>query len=96
MARCLTWQKLGLENYSEECVKIQKVISNMIPNTCSVTHVVFVPLGGLETAGLIRDLYDLDCWLRRSGSGTGPSLPETRRKLWQLLTESNNGILGSA
>jgi hypothetical protein len=63
----------------------------MIPTTCSVTHVVFVPLGGLETAGLIRDLYDLDCWLRKSGSGSGPSLPETRRKLWQLLTESNNG-----
>jgi hypothetical protein len=58
-------------------------------NTCSITHVVFVPLGGLETAGLIRDLYDLDCWLRRSGSGSSHSLPETRRKLWQLLTESN-------
>jgi hypothetical protein len=83
--------KRGVEHYAEECVKYQKVLTNMIPNTCSVTHVVFVPLGGIDTPGLIRDLYDLDCWLRRSVPISAASLPEARRKLWQILTESGSG-----
>jgi hypothetical protein len=40
----------GLEHYSEECVKIFKAFSNMLPNTCSVTHLVFAP-GGCGGAG---------------------------------------------
>jgi hypothetical protein len=83
--------KRGVENYAEECVKYQKVLTNMIPNTCSVTHVVFVPLGGIDTPGLIRDHYDLDCWLRKSVPSSAASLPVARRKLWQILTESGSG-----
>jgi hypothetical protein len=53
----------GIENYTEECVKIKKVLSNML-SLCTVTHVVFVPLGGVDGPGLFRDFYDLDVWLR--------------------------------
>jgi hypothetical protein len=83
--------KRGLENYAEECVKMQKVFSNMLPVTCSITHLVFVPLGGVDSEGLIRDLYDLDCWLR-TGTGTNiPSLPDARIKFWETLCGSNKG-----
>jgi hypothetical protein len=51
--------KRGLESYAEECIKLQKVFTNMLPKTCSVTHLLVVPLGGIESAGMIRDLYDL-------------------------------------
>jgi hypothetical protein len=83
--------KRGLESYAEECVKTQKIFTSMIPNTCSVTHVVFVPLGGMDSAGLIRDLYDLDCWLRRATGTSVPSLPAARAKLWEILCGSGSG-----
>jgi hypothetical protein len=74
----------GLEHYSEECVKIYKAFSSMLPNTCSVTHMVFVPLGDAAGPGLVRDLYDLDSWLRNAGTGMS-SLPESRKKFWGIL-----------
>jgi hypothetical protein len=76
----------GIENYTEECVKIKKVLSNMLSKLCTVTHVVFVPLGGVEGPGLVRDLYDLDIWLRGSGHDGG-SLPDTRTLFWKKLPE---------
>jgi hypothetical protein len=83
--------KRGLENYAEECVKLQKVFTNMLPRTCSITHLLVVPLGGIESAGLIRDLYDLDCWLRVNTGTNVPSLPAARTKLWEILNSSNTG-----
>jgi hypothetical protein len=76
--------KRGLENYTEECVKIKKVLSNMVPKSCITTHVVFVPLGGVEGGGLIRDLYDFDSWLRSSGHG-GDALPGARACFWDIV-----------
>jgi hypothetical protein len=83
--------KRGLENYAEECVKMQKVFTNMLPRTCSITHLLVVPLGGIESAGLIRDLYDLDCWLRVNTGTNVPSLPAARTKLWETLNNTNTG-----
>jgi hypothetical protein len=74
----------GLEHYSEESVKIFKAFSNMLPNTCSVTHLVFAPLGDVAGLGLIRDLYDLDSWLLNASTGM-PSLPQSCKKLWDIL-----------
>jgi hypothetical protein len=91
----------GLEHYSEECVKIFKAFTNMLPNTCSVTHLVFAPLGDVAGPGLIRDLYDLDSWLRSAGTGM-PSLPQSRKKFWDILlsrddadTTPDPGSMGS-
>jgi hypothetical protein len=83
--------KRGLESYAEECVKLQKVFVNMLPKTCFVTHLLMVPLGGIESAGLIRDLYDLDCWLRNNTGTNVPSLPAAWAKLWETLSGSNTG-----
>jgi hypothetical protein len=41
----------GLENYAEECMKMKKVLTNMLPKSCTVTHVVFVPLEGVGGGG---------------------------------------------
>jgi hypothetical protein len=45
---------------------------------------VFVPLGDAAGPGLVRDLYDLDSWLRNAGTGMS-SLPESRKKFWDIL-----------
>jgi hypothetical protein len=80
--------KRGLENYAEECVKIKKVIMNMLPGSCTVIHMVFVPLGGLEGEATIRDLYDLDSWLRGAGH-SGENLRLSRAEFWTLCIDES-------
>jgi hypothetical protein len=79
----------GLENYAEEAVKMLKVFSNMLKSGCSVAHAVLVPLGGILSAGLVRDLYDLDSWLRSGVVSNLMSLPASREALWRTLNLSN-------
>jgi hypothetical protein len=79
----------GLESYAEEAVKTHKVFSSLLPRMCSITHLVFAPLGGMNSEGLIRDLYDLDCWLRSARNTNAASLPEARAMLWRTLCSEN-------
>jgi hypothetical protein len=79
----------GLENYAEETVKMLKVFSNMLRGGCSVAHVVLVPLGGIASAGLVRDLYDMDSWLRSGVVSNLMSLPASRETLWRTLESAN-------
>jgi hypothetical protein len=74
----------GLENYAEDVVKIFKVFSNMLKSGCSVAHTVHVPLGGVRSDGLIRDMYNLDSWLRSGIFNTQLSLPASREFFWGL------------
>jgi hypothetical protein len=82
----------GLENYAEECVKMKKVFTNMLPKSCIVTHVVLLPLGGLVGAAVIRDFYDLDSWL--IGAGGGGSLPVARAELWRACLGGSGSTSG--
>jgi hypothetical protein len=75
----------GLETYAEEVVKMFKIFTNMLTSGCSVVHTVHFPLGGIQPEGLIRDMYDLDAWLRSSIVGAMLSLPLTREKFWQVV-----------
>jgi hypothetical protein len=78
----------GLENYTEEVVKIFKVLNNMLARGCNVIHMVPVPLGGIKSANLIRDLYDLDCWLRNSVSNL-QALTGSRECFWNIVSQEN-------
>jgi hypothetical protein len=75
----------GIETYAEEVVKLYKVFTNMLAGGCSVAHAVVVPLGGIQSEGLVRDLYDLDSWLRSGIVGNMLSLSVTREKLWKII-----------
>jgi hypothetical protein len=85
----------GLENYAEETVKTFKAFANMLNRGCSVTHNVFIPLWGIESEGLVRDLYDLDCWLRSGAVSSYLSLPRTREKLWTVIRDECNGLVSA-
>jgi hypothetical protein len=81
----------GPENYAEEAVKMAKVFSNMLDRSCSITHTVFLPLGGVESPGIIRDMYDVDCWLKSGSISSSFSLPATRNAVWQIFCDENKG-----
>jgi hypothetical protein len=80
----------GPENYAEEAVKMGKVFSNMLHRSCSITHTVFLPLGGVGSPGIIRDMYDIDCWLKSGSVTSSFSLPATRSAVWEVFREENN------
>jgi hypothetical protein len=84
--------KRGLESYADECVKMKKVFTNMLPKSCIVTHVALLPLGGLVGAATVRDLYDLDSWLLGAGGGDA-SLPAARAELWRACLGDDVSIL---
>jgi hypothetical protein len=77
----------GLESYAEEVVKIFKVFSNMLSRGCSLSHSISVPLGGVDGEGLVRDLYDLDCWLRGGAVSTFLSLLNSRSSFWKVVRD---------
>jgi hypothetical protein len=79
----------GLKNYAEETVRIFKVFSNMLKSGCSIAHIVHAPLGGVQSNGLIRDMYDLDSWLRSGNITTMASLPATRECFWRLVSRDS-------
>jgi hypothetical protein len=79
----------GLETYAEEVVKMFRVFSNMLSGGCSVAHTVHFPLGGIESDCIIRDMYDLDSWLRSGIVGVMLSLPASRELFWKIVREDN-------
>jgi hypothetical protein len=82
-------QLRGIEHYAEEVVKNYKILSSMLAGGCSVAHVVSVPLGGVESEATVRDLYDLDAWLRSGLISTMASLPQSRTKFWNVIGREN-------
>jgi hypothetical protein len=82
----------GIETYAEEVVKLFKVFTNMLTVGCTVAHAVLLPLGGIRSEGLIRDLYDLDTWLRSGVVGTMLSLPLTREKFWETVRAESSMV----
>jgi hypothetical protein len=81
----------GPENYAEEAVKMGKVFTNMLHVSCSVTHNIFLPLGGggVTLPRIIRDMFDVDSWLRAGTVSSSFSLPKTRATVWKTLCEEN-------
>jgi hypothetical protein len=82
----------GLESYAEEVVKIFRVFSNMLSRGCSLSHSISVPLGGVDGEGLVRDLYDLDCWLKSGAVSTFLSLPNSRSSFWKVIRDENGTL----
>jgi hypothetical protein len=80
----------GLENYLEETVKMYKVFSNMLARGCSVAHYVPVPLGGVWSEALVRDIYDLDSWLRNNAFSNQAPFPKSREKFWEIVRAENH------
>jgi hypothetical protein len=75
----------GVESYAEEVVKITKVITSMLGHTTLTAHSIFVPLGGICSAGLIRMMIDTDSWLQSGDNRSPYALACTRDTIWRSL-----------
>jgi hypothetical protein len=55
--------EIGVAAYAEETVRCIRFLLNAFQNRVDVKHRVFITLGGIESASVIRAVAELDAWL---------------------------------
>jgi hypothetical protein len=50
-----------------------------------------VPVGGIGSETLIRDMMDLDSWIVSTGAGQATGLPDTRDAFWRMVLAGGGG-----
>jgi hypothetical protein len=75
----------GLRSYTEDLVRCLSSVGARVGTGSEVIPFVPVPLGGIDGAERVRDLFDLDSWILGSGLSLGVLLRESRPILWGSL-----------
>ncbi len=57
----------------------------------SVIPLLPIPVGGIGSETLIRDMMDLDSWIVSTGAGQATGLPDSRDTFWQVILEAGRG-----
>jgi hypothetical protein len=57
----------------------------------SVMPYIPVPIGGVGSETLVRDMIDLDCWILSTGAGHNSCLPDSRELFWRLVLDPARG-----
>jgi len=76
----------GLQDYIDQLVKIHVSLCASVGAGVDVIPLVCVPMHGLESGSLIRNLMDLDSWLLSVQGGGRTALPKTRENFWAAVT----------
>ncbi len=50
-----------------------------------------IPVGGIGSETLIRDMMDLDSWIVSTGAGQAAGLPDSRDTFWRVVLEAGRG-----
>ncbi len=57
----------------------------------NVIPFVPVPIGGIGSETLARDMMDLDSWIVCTGAGQATGLPDSRDTLWRVVLANGGG-----
>jgi hypothetical protein len=74
----------GLQHYVEEMVRVASILGSEIGQGSTIIPYIPIPLAGINSEDVVRELLDFDCWLASAGLGDIVSLPETRDLFWEL------------
>jgi hypothetical protein len=74
----------GLQHYVEEMVRVASILGSEIGLGSTIIPYIPIPLAGITSEDVVRELLDFDCWLASAGLGDIVSLPETRDLFWEL------------
>jgi hypothetical protein len=66
-------------------------ISTLAGRGVEAVPLITVPLGGIGPATILRDLFDLDAWLLRTGKGAGMQFSKTKESFWGLARSGGGG-----
>jgi len=83
----------GIQDYADSLVRTYVSMSAKVGAGVEVVPLVFVPMHGLESGSLIRNLMDLDAWLMSVHGGGRTVLPKSRETFWVTVTDGARSVL---
>ena len=83
----------GLQQYAEDITRTLTIIGSEVGPGITVIPYVPIPLGGIMSDELVRDMLDFDCWLLGSGLGELQTLPSTRELFWETVGGNTDTVV---
>ena len=77
--------RVGLTEYAPALVDTMTRLAGRAGQGVSVIPLVPVPVGGVGSETLIRDMMDLDSWILSTEAGQSASLPDSRVAFWKAV-----------
>jgi hypothetical protein len=83
--------KNGLNFYAPILVETMTRLAGRVGPGINVIPLLPVPVGGIGSETLIRDMMDLDSWIVSTGAGQAAGLPDSRDIFWRVVLEAGRG-----
>jgi hypothetical protein len=83
--------KNGLNFYAPILVETMTRLAGRVGPGVNVIPLLPVPVGGIGSETLIRDMMDLDSWIVSTGAGQAAGLPDSRDTFWRVVIEAGKG-----
>jgi hypothetical protein len=81
----------GLNHYAPILVETMTRMAGKVGPGVNVIPFVPVPIGGIGSETLARDMMDLDSWIVSTGAGQATGLPDTRDAFWRIVLANGGG-----
>jgi hypothetical protein len=88
--------KNGLNFYAPILVETMTRMAGKVGPGVNVIPFVPVPIGGIGSETLARDMMDLDSWIVSTGAGQATGLPDTRDAFWRMVLAGGGGGAGQS
>jgi hypothetical protein len=82
--------KNGLNFYAPILVETMTRMAGKVGPGVNVIPFVPVPIGGIGSETLARDMMDLNSWIVSTGAGQATGLPDTGDTLWRVVLANEN------
>jgi hypothetical protein len=83
--------KNGLNFYAPKLVETMTRLAGRVGPGINVIPLLPIPVGGIGSETLLRDMMDLDCWIVSTGAGQATGLPDSRDAFWRVVREEGMG-----
>jgi hypothetical protein len=77
--------RTGLANYADELVAHISAIRGDFGAGVAVVPAVFMPIVGVYSPQLVRDMFDLDSWVGNAGLSDAHTASTVRTEYWQII-----------
>jgi hypothetical protein len=81
----------GLNSYAPMLVETLTRIAGKMGPGINVLPYIPIPIGGVGSDTLVRDMIDLDCWILSTGAGHNSCLPDSREMFWRMVLDPARG-----
>jgi hypothetical protein len=83
--------KNRLNFYAPILVETMTRMAGKVGLGVNVIPLLPIPVGGIGSETLIRDMMDLDSWIVSTGAGQAAGLPDSRDTFWRVVLEAGRG-----